>query len=168
MAASAVGRGSGLPEGAGQADRAEVVDGCRRLAAGVAALEAAVVPVAGETPEGGEVHDAALVVAGAGEPGGDACAAAEEPLVAAGVDHVLPHGAGRHQMRQRERVPGAAAPPERLRPHDENPSGTAAKGCAIASVSTARGCLVPARATSAGRRRRRRSSRAGAAAAKWA
>lgn len=51
----------------------------------------------GQPPQGWHVHHVTPVIAGPGQPGLDAAGGAEQPLMAAGVHHVIPHVRGRDQ-----------------------------------------------------------------------
>lgn len=59
----------------------------------------------GQPPQGRQIHYVTPCIAGPGQPGLDAAGRAEQPLVAAGVHHVVPHVRGRdHEVRKRLQV----------------------------------------------------------------
>src|SRR3970040_2830706 len=88
------------PERALQADLLEVVTGACGLAALIAGFESTVVPVRGEAPERGQVHDIARLHSRMCRPALHALEGTEEALVAAGVDDVVPGpGHGNEEMR---------------------------------------------------------------------
>src|SRR5690348_12040055 len=85
------------PEGAGQPDAPQVLRGLGRLPPYVPAVKPPVVPVGSEPPQRAEVHHVAARQAGRRQPGVHARRGAEQPLVRAGVHHVVPHPGGGHQ-----------------------------------------------------------------------
>ena len=101
----AVHGGSQAPEGTRQPDTAKVVGGRSGLASLVAAVEPTGVPVGREPPQRREVHHVAAHVSTPLEPHVHACIAAEDALVPARVDHVVPHPLGRREE-VRDLVPG--------------------------------------------------------------
>jgi hypothetical protein len=85
------------PEGTGQPDPAQVRCGLRGLPPHVPAVKPPVVPVGSEPPQCAEIHHVTARQAVRREPVVDTPRRTEQPLVRAGVHHVVPHPRGGHQ-----------------------------------------------------------------------